>query len=124
MTSAALAISNELEQVCSLAHLKASRVAEVPLKISNSLLDKTRLVMGVARRRYRSTIATIVYHLVLQSRTRLETVTSGCFLRRERKKSILTGLFRKNLTDFRTMLMKGAIVELMMVTLLLSSFDL
>ena len=79
MTSA-VAIPNELEQVCSLAHSKTSREAEVPLWISNSLLDITRsimlnslrrLVMGVARSRYRSTMAPIIDHLVFQSRIRL-----------------------------------------------------
>ena len=83
-----VAISNELEQVCLPAHLKASRKAEVSHRISNFLLDITksimlnslrRLVMGVARSRYRSTMAAIVDHLVLQSRIRLETVTCGCF---------------------------------------------
>ena len=101
--SSAVAISNKLEQVCSLAHLKASREAEIPLRISNSLLDITksimlnslrRLVMGVARSRYRSTMAAIIDHFVFQSRIRLKTVTSECFWRRERIESILTRLFR------------------------------
>ena len=118
MTSA-VAISNELEQVCSLAHLKASREAEVPLRISKSLLDITRsimlnslrrLVMGAARRRYRSTMAAIIYHLVLQSRIRLKTVTSECFWRRERIECILTGLFRNN--SFSYFVDLGAIAEL------------
>ena len=53
-----------------------------------------RLVMGVARSRYRSTMAAIIDHFVFQSRIRLETVTLECFWRRERIEPILTRLFR------------------------------
>ena len=51
IVTSAVVISNELEQVCSLAYLKATSKAEVPLRISNSLLDKTRSIMLNSLRR-------------------------------------------------------------------------